>query len=196
MSKPNWMAARLGVKRTPEPLAQLLELGRWLDDPSRRYAWRAARKERSAAVTDADRAYHDGRRPSLRTKAARIADLHEQLELAQGRACLLLLVEEFAEQMRLRITATVHRPDPVQNDPQHLELLAARIDASTRELLAALAADFIYPDEAHRSAEAALGELLSPQQAVETTGAPASLSRWADQIEFALTVVQTASTRA
>ncbi|MCX5216151.1 hypothetical protein OG689_44255 [Kitasatospora sp. NBC_00240] len=54
----------------------------------------------------------------------------------------------------------------------------------------------MYADEAHRSAEAALGELLSRRLAVEATGVPADLRCWAEQLEFALTVVQSASTRA
>ena len=195
MSKPT-RTTHLGVEHVPDPLDQLVELGSWLDDPARRLAWRSARKERNAAVTDADRAYDEARRPSQRIPATRIADLKEQLELAKGRAGLLALVEELAERMRLRATATVHRPDPVHGDPQPLRLLATRIDAGTRELLAALEADFVYADEAHRSAEAALGELLSRSLAVEASGVPASLSRWAAQIEFALTVIQTASTRA
>ncbi|MET8704363.1 hypothetical protein ABZW10_36740 [Kitasatospora sp. NPDC004723] len=192
MSKPTWMASHLGAEHSPDPLAQLVELGRWLDDPARRLAWRATRKERAVAVTDADRAHGDARRPSQGVPAARIADLHEQLELAHGRAGLLALVEELAERMRLRTTATVHRPDPV-DDAQHLRLLATRVSTGTRDLLDALGADFVYPDEAHRSAEAALGDLLSRRQAAEATGARASLSRWAEQVEFAATVVQSAA---
>ncbi|MEU3564151.1 hypothetical protein [Kitasatospora sp. NPDC006786] len=196
MSKPTWMASRLGIKHAPQPLAQLVELGRWLDDPARRFALRAARKERQAAVTDAVRAYDEARRPSQRIPAARIADAHEQLELAQGRAGLLVLVEEFAEQSRLRVTATVLRPGQQQDvDAQTLRLLATRISVGTRELLAELAADFVYPDEVHRGAEAALARLTHCRLAAEATGEPAVLSTWAEEVEFALAVVQTASTR-
>ncbi|MFE7524687.1 hypothetical protein ACFU7Y_03085 [Kitasatospora sp. NPDC057542] len=197
MSKLDQMAAYFGVEHSPDSLAQLLELGRWLEDPARRLAWRTARKAREAAAIDADRAYDDARRPSQQTPAARIADLHEQLDLARGRAGLLLLVEELAEQTRLRATATVLQPGHQHApDPQKLRLLATRISTGTQQLLADLEADFVYPDEVHRNAEAALTELTSRRLAVEATGEPAVLSGWAEAIEFALAVVQTASTRA
>ncbi|MFJ2191592.1 hypothetical protein ACIOJE_27285 [Kitasatospora sp. NPDC087861] len=198
MSKPNWMASHLGAEHSPDPLAQLLELGRWLDDPARRFAWRTARKACEAAVTDADRAHDDAQRPSRCTPAARIADLHEQLDLAQGRAGLLALVEELAERTRLRATTTVLWPSPFKGafDPQTLRLLATRISTGTQQLLTELEADFVYPDEVHRNAEAALAMLTSRRLAAEATGEPAVLSGWAEAIEFALAVVQTASTRA
>ncbi|MEU4301945.1 hypothetical protein [Kitasatospora aureofaciens] len=198
MSKPNWMASHLGAEHTPDPLAQLVELGRWLDDPARRFAWRAARKERQAAATEADRAYDDALRPSQHTRAARIADLHEDLEAARGRAGILVLVEDLAEATRLRAATTVLRPDAAEStlDPQALRLLATRIDFAARELFAELQADFVYPDEVHRAAQATLAPLTSRRAAVEATGGPDALSGWAEELEFALAVVQTAATRA
>ncbi|MFE3501919.1 hypothetical protein ACFXPX_04740 [Kitasatospora sp. NPDC059146] len=198
MSKPTWMATHLDMEHSPDPLAQLVVLGRWLEDPARRFAWRTARKERQAAAIDADRAYDEAQRPSQRIPSARIANAKEQLDLAQGRAGLLGLVEELAERTRLRATSTVLRPGPAEGavDPQTLRLLTTRISTGTRELLTELEADFVYPDEVHRTAEAALGQLTSRRLAVEATGEPAVLSTWAEAVEFVLAVIRTAPTRA
>ncbi|GAA2154352.1 hypothetical protein GCM10009760_53200 [Kitasatospora kazusensis] len=194
MSKPAWMDS---VERVVDPLAQLSELGQRLDDPARRLAWRSTRKELDAAVTDANRAYNEAAlRPSRKVPAAQIADLHEQLELAKGRAGVLALVEELAERTRLRVTATVLRPGETGHDPQSWRLLAARVSTGVDELLDALEADFVHPDEVHRRAEAALGDLLNRHLSVEATGQPDQLRRWAGQVEFALAVIQTTSTRA
>ncbi|MFD9592032.1 hypothetical protein ACFWA9_04645 [Kitasatospora sp. NPDC059973] len=199
MSKPTltWTIPR--VEHTPDPLAQLTDLGRWLDDPARRLTWRAAHKDRQAAATDADRAYTDAQRASQRFPAARIVDLREQQDLAHGRAGLLALVEALAETSRLRVTTTVLRggAGPDAAEPRALGVLATRIDFGTRELLAELAGtDFVYPDEVHRAAEAALRPLTNRWLAAEVTGEPAVLRVWAEALEFALAVVQTASTRA
>ncbi|WP_327071891.1 hypothetical protein [Kitasatospora sp. NBC_01302] len=197
MSKPTWMASHLGTQHTADPLEQLLELGRWLSEPARRLAWRTARKQRQADAIDAERAYNDAQRPSLQTPAAQITDLHEHLHLAQGRAGLLALVEELAERTRLRVTTTVLHPDQQHDlDPQALRLRATRINTGIRQLLTDLAADFAYPDEVHRTAEAALRPLTSRLRAVEATGEPDELSSWAEAIEFAGAVIQTAPTRA
>ncbi|MGW2255503.1 hypothetical protein ACWCXH_35835 [Kitasatospora sp. NPDC001660] len=196
MSKPTWMASHLGTQHTADPLEQLLELGRWLNEPTRRLAWRTARKQRQVEAIDAEREHDDAQRPSLQTPAAQIADLHEHLDLARGRAGLLVLVEELAEGTRLRATSTVLRSGRRQVvDRQAQRLLATRISTGIRQLLADLAADFAYPDEAHRTAEAALGPLTSRLQAVEASGEPDVLGRWAEAIEFALAVVQNAPTR-
>jgi hypothetical protein len=190
------MASHLGLEHTSDPLEQLVELGRWLDEPARRLAWHTALKVKQADTIDAQRAYNDAQRPSLQVPAAQIADLHEYLDLARGRAGLLVLVEELAEWTRLRATSTVLRSGRQQVvDRQAQRLLAARINTGIRELLAGLAADFAYPDEAHRTAEAALGPLTSRLQAVEATGEPEVLGRWAEAIEFALAVVHNAPTR-
>ncbi|GAA1234042.1 hypothetical protein GCM10009665_25390 [Kitasatospora nipponensis] len=196
MSKPTWMASYLGLEHTSDPLEQLVELGRWLDEPTRRLAWRTARKEKQVEATDAQRAFNDAQRPSLQVPAAQIADLHEHLDLARGRAGLLVLVEELAEGTRLRVTSTVLRSGRQQVvDRQAQRLLATRINTGIRQLLADLAADFAYPDEVHRTAEAGLSPLTSRLQAVEATGEPDVLGRWAEAIEFALAVVQNAPTR-
>ncbi len=197
MSKPT-RTTHLGVEHVPDPLDQLVELGSWLDDPARRHAWRTARKARNAALIDAEREHFAAGLTSRRSPAATIADLHEQVEQAQGRAGLLALAEELAERTRLRVTATINRPGPDgQADTQTLRLLAARITTGIRQLVADLAdADHVHPDEAHRNAESALGELTSRHRSVEATGEPDSLRGWADAVEFALTVVETAATRA
>ncbi|MFF2123477.1 hypothetical protein ACFVXH_39735 [Kitasatospora sp. NPDC058184] len=195
MSELDEMAAYFGVKNspgTPDPLEPLAELGRRLDDPALRLAWRTARKTREAAAITAEREYGRARHGIRRAPAARIVDLREQIDLAHGRAGLFVLVEELAERTRLRVTTTVLRR---ASDPQ-VGSLARRISTGVQELLAVLEGDFVHPDEVHRTAEAALEDLTSRYLAARATGGSADLSDWAEAVELALAVVRTAATRA
>ncbi|MFG2844199.1 hypothetical protein ACGF12_13655 [Kitasatospora sp. NPDC048296] len=190
-------ALRIQAQQAPGlvPSTALGDLLAWLNDPANRVAWYEARCRRLDEQVDASIARTAVVFSNPSASGQELDELQAAVKLARERVELAALVEDFAERSRVRITATVRRPEVLDAAASSAEPIA-RICTLTGLLLRTLGQrDFAAPAEVVLAVQYTLAALAPGYQAPRNAPSPAALRAWADALDLALAATTSAPAR-
>ncbi|MFD5610595.1 hypothetical protein [Kitasatospora sp. NPDC127060] len=190
-------ALRIQARQAPGlvPSTALGGLLAWLNDPANRVIWYEARCRRLDEQVDASIARTTFVFSNPSAPGQELAELQATVKLARERVELAALVEDFAERSRVRITATVRRPEALDATAATAEPVA-RICTLTGLLLRALGQrDFAAPAQVVLAVQHTLAALAPGYQAPRNAPSPAALRAWADALDLALAATTSAPAR-